>query len=282
MSGTGGHAPGIEVIDVHPDLRVVESNRLNGNMYQRFSDGNSFYVSRMRVIGVAGCGQTVAMLPKGADSYEDLEQGPVVAPKEAYFKWPADLQPAADVAYDPEDPPQMVDLPADGLITRRSGKGLMLNAADCAPTIIYDPRLRILGLAHNGREGATLGIGPKLVEHMRRMYGTKPSDLVVHFGASIAPESYVMPRLGESLRQEAWRPFLREVEGGYETDIVGFAAQSLLDRGVRGENITRSAIDTFSHPDYFSFVEHAASGGAVPDGRNGFIAVLRQQEVQPA
>jgi len=272
---------GIEVIQVHPDLRVVGSNRLNGNMYQRFSDGNRFYESRMRVIGAAGCDKTVAILPGGRDTYQDLEQGTIVAPKEAYSKWQEDLQPVGDIVYDPEDPPYMVDLPADGLITRRTGNGLMLNAADCAPTVIYDPRLRILALAHNGREGATLGIGPKLVDHMRRVYGTRPPDLVVHFGASIAPESYVLPRLGESLRQEAWRPYLREVQGGYETDIVGLATQNLLDRGVTGGNITRSPIDTFAHPDYFSFVEHSGNKSNVPDGRNGFIAVMRKTELQP-
>jgi copper oxidase (laccase) domain-containing protein len=117
---------------------------------------------------------------------------------------------------------------------------------------------------------------------MERAYGTDPADLVVHFGSSIAAHSYVLPYLGETLRKEAWRPYLREVDGAFETDIVGYVIQRLLEKGVRGENISRSPVDTFGHPDYFSFVEHSTDPKNIPDGRNGFIAVLLEQEARAA
>ena len=273
---------GIELVQVHPGLRVAESNRLNGNLNPRFSDVEEVYESRMRLMGAAGCDQMVVMLPKGRDRYQDLEDGLVTAPKEAYDKWPEDLRPDQDVEYDPEDPPRMIDLPFDGFITGQPGKGLLLAAADCAPAAIYDPRQRVLALAHNGREGAALDISPHVIGSMERTHGTDPADLVVHFGASIAAQSYVLTYLGEALRKEAWRPYVREVDGGYETDIVGYVIQRLLEKGVKGENISRSPIDTFGHPDYFSFVEHSADPKNVPDGRNGFIAVLLEQETQLA
>jgi hypothetical protein len=274
MLDTSDRMAGIEVIDVHPDLRVVEGNRLNGNTDPRFSGIDSVRVSRMKLVAAAGCDRMVAMLPKGTDHYEDLDQGRIVSPKAAYDKWPEDLQPAEDVVYIPQKPPRMIDLLADGLVTGRQGNGLMLNAADCSPTVIYDPDQRVLALVHNGRDGAALDIGPKVVSHLQKTYGTKPADLVVHFGAAIAPESYLLTYLGEPLRQDAWRPYLREVDGAFETDIVGFAAQSLLEKGVPGANISRSPIDTFTHPDFFSFTEHQGDRANVPDGRNGFIATI--------
>jgi hypothetical protein len=124
MAEMNGPMPGIELVQVHPDLQVAESNRLNGNLNPRFSDVEEVYESRMRLMGAAGCDQMVVMLPKGRDRYQDLEEGTVTAPKEAYDKWPEDLRPDADVVYDAEDPPRMIDLPFDGFITSQPGKCL--------------------------------------------------------------------------------------------------------------------------------------------------------------
>jgi copper oxidase (laccase) domain-containing protein len=276
MLETSDRAQGLELIPAHADLQVVESNRLNGNINPCFSDLDSVLVSRMKLIAAAGCDYMVAMMPQGKDGVKDLDGDLITVPKEAYSKWPATLQPAEDVVYDPANPLHMIDIPADGLITTRPNNGLMLAAADCAPSLIYDQRQQILALAHNGREGTILDIGPKVVSRMRRTYGTKPADLIVHFGASVAPESYVLSYLSEPLRQEAWRPFLREVGGGYETDIVGYAVQRLLENGVAGQNISRSPVDVGSDQNYFSLTAHKR--GDMPEGRNGFIAMMKPTE----
>jgi copper oxidase (laccase) domain-containing protein len=270
--------PGVEVVAVHPDLQVLESNKLHGNMDPRFSSRSDVQINRITLAGASVCQRFVAMVPQPSDEYKDLDQGPILAPKEGYRNWPEALQPKDDVRYDPDDPPLMIDLPFDGLITRRPGNGLMLNAADCAPTVMYDPRQRVLALAHIGREGAAMDIGPKMVRYLQRNFGTKPADLVVHFGSSIAPESYVLSYIGEALRQEAWRPFLCEVDGGHATDIVGYAVQRLLENKIKAANISRSLVDVATHPEYFSLTAHDQGNGA--NGRNGFLVTLRQPEVE--
>jgi copper oxidase (laccase) domain-containing protein len=274
--------PGVEAIPVHPDLQVLESNRLHGNVDPRFSSLDSFLVSRATLAGASVCERFVAIVPQMSDRYEDLDVGLTIGRKEGYKNWPADLRPKEDVVYDPDRPPRMIDLPTDGLITRRPGNGVMLNTADCAATVIYDPNERVLALGHIGREGAALDIGPKIVRYLQQTYRTKPADLLVHFGASIAPESYLLTYVGEPLRQEAWRPYIREVDGRFATDIVGYAAQRLLETGIQGQNIARSPIDVATHPDYFSFTEHLSDKTNIADGRNGFLVTLQPREPQSA
>lgn len=268
--------PGVQAIPVHVDLQVLESNRLHGNTDPRFSELSKVQKHRAMLTGALACDRFVAMVPQISDRYEDLDREPIVAAREGYRLWPQYLQPVEDVLYDPDTPPRMIDLPADGLITKQPGNSLMLSTADCAATVMYDPRQRALALVHIGREGAVLDIGPKIVRHLQQTYDTEPSDLIVHFGASIAPESYVLPELREPLCREAWRPYRRETANGlFEIDIVGYAMSRLLEYGVAAENITRSEINVYDHPDYFSFVEHKQSEGRVANGRNGLLAVIR-------
>jgi copper oxidase (laccase) domain-containing protein len=270
-----GQLSGIHVIDVHPGLSVVESNKPLGNTDPRFHHVVDVVANRIRLASRVGCERMVVMVPQIKDTIIDLDTGPIIAKKEGYHLWPEHLQPPDDYVYDPNDPPYMADLPGDGLITTKSGDGLMLNTGDCAAVALFDPR-GVLGEAHIGREGAILDIGPKVVKQMQHDHGTRPQDLIVHFGSSIAPESYTLPYLSEALRQEAWKDYLVEIPGcGFQTDIVGYAVQRLIECGVPGQNITRSTIDVATHDNYFSFTEYNHYEADMPDGRNGFIAVMR-------
>jgi copper oxidase (laccase) domain-containing protein len=267
---------GIQMIDVHPSLSVFESNKLLGNTDPRFHHVIDVVTNRIRLAAKAGCERMVVMVPQTEDTVIGLEAGPIIAKKEGFRLWPENLQPTDDYVYDPNDPPYMADLPGDGLITTETGNGLMLNTGDCAAVALFDPRGGVLGEAHIGREGAILDIGPKVVKQMRRNHGTHPRDLIVHFGTSIAPESYSLTYLSEALRQEAWRDYIVEVPGGgFQTDIVGYAVQRLVECGVPGQNITRSTINVATHDNYFSFTEYKQHEADMPDGRNGFVAVMR-------
>jgi copper oxidase (laccase) domain-containing protein len=265
---------GIQMIDVHPSLRVAESNKLLGNTDPRFHHVGDVVANRIRLASKVGCERMVVMVPQIKDAIIDLEGGPIIAKKEGYRLWPENLQPTEDYIYDPNDLPYMVDLPGDGLITTKNGNGLILNTGDCAAVALFDPR-GVLGEAHIGREGTILDIGPKVVKQMRRDHGTRPQDLIVYFGSSIAPESYSLTYLSEALRQEAWKDYIIQVPGGgFQTDIVGYAVQRLIECGVPGQNITRSTIDVATHDNYFSFTEYKQHKADMPDGRNGFIAVM--------
>ncbi len=269
---------GIETIDMHPDLAVAESNRLNGGTDPRFDDWRSVLLSRMSLMAKVGCESAVILVPQMSATYHDLDRGRITADKEDYRRWPEYLRPREDPVYDPDAPPYMMDLPGDGLITATPGKGLEMHTGDCAAVVMYDPVNGLLALPHIGRQGAELDIGPETITYLQGQYLTDPKNLLVYFGSSIAPESYTLTYLSETLRQEVWRPYIRETSPNcFETDFIGFAIQRLIEKGVPGENIKRSLIkDVATHPNYFSFAEHQKSKGVVPDGRNGFIAMIRQ------
>lgn len=263
----------VQTVPFHPDVLVAESNRRLGNMDPRFGDTLSVIRNRLQLAGYVGCKELVVMVAQISDSFVELDAGVHEAEPEGYKNWPEDIQPKTPVTYNPDAAPWMIDLPADGLITATPGRGLMLAPADCAPAAIYDTRQKALALAHVGREGAALDIMPKMLRRLRQSHGTIAADVQVHFGASIAPESYVLPYLSPVLEQDAWRDFLREAPGGgFETDVVGYAIQRLVEHGIPAERISRSPVDVATHPDYFSFVAHKQRGAL--NGRNGFVAAI--------
>ncbi len=150
---------GIEAVEVHPDLTVVQSGQQNGNTDPRFGNPKDVILARSRLMEFTGATSLVTILPRTRDEYKDLTE-PFTASKDDYGIWPEDIRPKEDVHYDPESPPWMVDLPFDGLITNRPGVALALNSADCAPLVMYDPFPGILGLGHVGREGAVQDMAP--------------------------------------------------------------------------------------------------------------------------
>lgn len=166
----------------------------------------------------------------------------------------------------------MQDLPTDGLVTSQNVLGLELNAADCPPLVLYDPNKKVLGVGHIGRHGAALDLGPKMLEGMKKIHGSPRSKVIAYFGPAIAQVSYVMPRVDGHLHKPEWRQFIDKVPGGYAVDVVGYAAQRLLEHGVAAKNIHQSDVDVFADPDSFSLTAHKQLKR--PDGRNGFMAAL--------
>ena len=73
----------------------------------------------------------------------------------------------------------------DGLVTDKPGVLLMTTHADCAPLIIYDRSHRILGQAHAGWRGLVSGVVENLVDKLKSVNGTNPSDLHAWIGPTI-------------------------------------------------------------------------------------------------
>lgn len=265
----------LRTVDVHRDLSIVESGKWYGNTDPRFGSAPQVWRNRTALMAHISCRHSVVMVPKASDRLLDLDRGKISATSEDYPLWPVELR--EDTTYDPDAPPYMIDLPTDGLITTKKGVGLMLNAADCAPLVLYDAGQQVLGLAHIGREGAIKDLGPKMIRYMRDYYGAKPARILAYFGPAIASESYVLPHLSDALQAPDWKPFLKKTPEGYATDIVGYAAQRLMEAGVQADNISYSAIDVAAaNSGYFSFVRHQASNE--PDGRNGFMVAMHAND----
>lgn len=263
---------GAHIVDVHPDLQVIESNRVYGNTDPRFGDPISLHINRAWLFGRLGCERSVVILPKASDVFHDVDR-PVLGKQSDYNKWRGELQPRTDTFYCPVGAPKSIDLPGDGLITSKRKVGLMLNAADCAPVLLYDPEHTVLGLAHIGRNGALLGIGNKVLDYMKEQHEVDPANLVVYAGAAAGPKSHIIEKLGDpQFKTDAWEPYVHRLKTGYAIDFLGFALQGLREAGVPDAQISSSAADTFTEENFFSFDAHKAHGR--PEGRNSLVAMI--------
>ena len=78
----------------------------------------------------------------------------------------------------------------DGLVTARSGVGLMVRAADCVPVLLADASAGVVAAAHAGRPGVAAGIVPATVEAMRALGAT---DIVAWVGPHVCGACYEVP-----------------------------------------------------------------------------------------
>ena len=80
-------------------------------------------------------------------------------------------------------------LVGDALITNRKNVVLGILTADCAPIIIYDPKLKIISAIHAGWKGAYKEIIKKVVNFLIKS-GSDTKDLVAAIGPCIAQKNY--------------------------------------------------------------------------------------------
>ncbi len=82
--------------------------------------------------------------------------------------------------------------PVDAMFTDRPGQALCVLVADCAPVLLADPRARIVGAAHAGREGLAAGVVPALISAMTDA-GASPARMRAVIGPAICGRCYEVP-----------------------------------------------------------------------------------------
>ena len=139
---------------------------------------------------------------------------------------------------------------ADALVTETSGIALGLLTADCAPVLLVDPQVGIIGAAHAGWRGALAGVLASVVGVMETL-GAKPSRIQAVIGPAIGPGSYEVgpefpaPFLAQDNDNEA---FFSDASGQLRFDLPGYIAARLLDSGVRALDLGH---DTFAEDNKF-------------------------------
>ena len=82
--------------------------------------------------------------------------------------------------------------PVDAMFTDVPGRALCVLAADCVPVLVADPRARIVGVAHAGREGLAAGVVPALISSMTAA-GARPARMRAVTGPAICGACYEVP-----------------------------------------------------------------------------------------
>lgn len=172
-------------------------------------------------------------------------------------------------AYAPR-PPQVQHRKADVILTDNPLVTLFMRFADCVPILLYDPKRRVVGLAHAGWKGTVKQAARAAVEAMQDAYGCAAANILAAIGPSIGPHHYpVGPEVAAQVREVFGQDAasLLHTHNGHAAEFDLWEANRLIleDSGVR--EIEVAAICTACHlEDWYS---HRAE-----DGKTGRFGVL--------
>jgi polyphenol oxidase len=218
-------------------------------------------VARNRQLAAAACGQQA-----GAIAWMRQVHGIDVAYAPA-GPAPAGLSPAGPAPAGPAltgpAPAEGPHPAADAIFTDAPARILGVLVADCAPVLIADPRARVVGAAHAGREGMAAGVVPALVRAMTGA-GADPARMRAMIGPAICGGCYEVPaqlraRIS-AVVPEAGCVTGRDTPG---IDIRAGVAAQLAAAGVRA--VSRDPRCTAEDPALYSYRR---------DGRTGRFAGL--------
>jgi len=168
----------------------------------------------------------------------------------------------------------------DGLMTNVPGIPLMTFYADCVPLYFYDPKQRVVALAHSGWRGTVAGMGRVMVEAMKREYGSEPSDIVCAIGPSICQDCYeisgdVAEIFRNAFTEAACADIMRDDKNGhYHLNLWKANQYILLQAGITKERLATTDICTCCNPKLL--YSHRASHGK--RGNLAAVIMLRDKK----
>jgi polyphenol oxidase len=165
------------------------------------------------------------------------------------------------------DRPVALVAEVDAIVTDRPGVAVFAAFADCYPLIVYDPHNRALGLAHAGWRGTEAEIATKVVQMLKREYGSVASELRVGIGPGICGDCY---EVGPEFAARFPREVLKKGAGDrLLLDLVEANRRQFLAAGVLPRRIRALDFCTFESDRLFSHRRQ-------PDGsRFAALAILR-------
>lgn len=159
---------------------------------------------------------------------------------------------------------------ADAVVTNRSGLVLGIVTADCAPVLLADEAVGVIGAAHAGWRGAQGGVLDNTIEAMEALGATRAS-IAAAIGPTIGQSSYeVDAPFREHFTSEDDKHFASAPERNgkprWHFDLPGYIADRLDRIGV--QKIVSLDRDTFSHPERYHSYRKASQSGEPNYGRN--------------
>ena len=145
----------------------------------------------------------------------------------------------------------------DALVTNRREVCLTTFHADCPAVFLLDPIKKAIGLAHSGWRGTALEISRHTVEKMGELYGSRPEDILAGISPSIGPCCFEVGEDVSGVFEALFSEHLDEVvlpspkEGKSQVNLWKAITYSLLDAGLKPENITVTDLCTKCQEEYF-------------------------------
>jgi YfiH family protein len=134
----------------------------------------------------------------------------------------------------------------DGLITNLPNQILAIRSADCLPILIYDRDKRIVGALHGSRECLVKGIVEEAIGKMKKIFNSKPKDILVALGPHIRVCHYwLKEKTYQKLKKTKFKKYFVKRGNRIYFDLTKLALDKLLKLGIEKKNIEDCKICTF-------------------------------------
>ncbi len=222
-----------------PELTHAFSDKSDGNMAVRFGAEDEVYRNRVEFLKKLKIEtrQTVLMEVQHGTDIEFVDKGD------------------GGKGMLPDVPGYKVD----ALVAMEDGVFPFLLVGDCLPIVLYDPKNRVIALAHLGWRNTDQRFVELLIGELKKECGTDPADLIAGIGPSIRKESYIFKEGEIAERNLKWgSEFLIPIgRGNVAVDIAGYNIAQIMGTGVKLDNIEISERDTAQDENYFSHYRSA-------------------------
>lgn len=161
----------------------------------------------------------------------------------------------------------------DALVTNRPGIALGILTADCAPVLLADREVGVVGAAHAGWKGAIGGVTDATIAAMEAL-GARRNRIAAAIGPCIARPSYEVD--GDFVQRfeqadPANERFFADGRAGHaQFDLEAYVAHRLATAGVR--RIEALGLDTYADEDRFFSYRRATHRAEPSYGRQ--IAII--------
>jgi len=168
-----------------------------------------------------------------------------------------------------ENPPE-----CDALITNLPKIPLMVMTADCTPVLFYDPKQKVIAVAHAGRAGAIKGIVPKTIQKMCHEFDCHIQNITVVLGPSIGACCYeVGEKIAKEVTQSGYGLAIVYENGKYSLDVNTIIHHQLKNLGINIKKIENLSIcNACQNETYFSY-----RADKQKTGRFAGIIMLKEQ-----
>ncbi len=166
-------------------------------------------------------------------------------------------------------------LVGDALITNKKNVVLGILTADCAPIIIYDPKLKMISAIHAGWKGAYKEIIKKVVNFLVKS-GSDTKDLVAVIGPCITQKNYEIKsdfKLKFLKQNIANKTFFKKIKKKTYFSLNKYVYYQLKSLGLKKIDLIDK--DTYNPKNYFFSARRAIHNNQNDYGRNISLIVIK-------
>lgn len=193
---------------------------------------------------------------RDGDNTENIEQNKIIAGKLFGFD-PARLLTIRQVHGNDvliiDKPVKNIDgfslTPADATVTNQRNIAIGILTADCAPIILVDPVLKVIGIVHAGWRGTAKRVVKKAIEAMASHFGADKNTIIAAVGPSIGQCCY---KVDETVAKDfGVGKFIQKESNYWRLDLKKANARQMQESGILEENISVENLCTSCRNDLF-------------------------------